>query len=626
MNLLPKSKNQFTEVDYWESFFKQRGSKTFEWYGEYAELSDHLHKYIKKQDDVLIIGCGNSTMGQDLYDIGYSKIINIDISQVVIRQMLSQKGKNRDGLKYIQMDALNMTFEDEQFNVILDKGTLDALMPDDSEVTLLKINQYFDEIQRVLKTGGRYICISLLQDHILKAILNYFPNNNWMFRAVRCYEAEKKAVENGENSLPVFIVICIKFTSLPRKVLEINLGSLEKMQRFEKEEDIILHISSVQQAAFVCSGLKRCSLGNENEIVLDLYQPGDTNPRFTVYVVDGPLQRNNSQYAAFIVPQGRETEWLFSTKLGRKHLVEMANHNRLAIVTLHRGQVYDSLETVKTELSNTVRDLAPSSLSNRKVRNIMEQYSFFSLGSDVGNRDVKYQGHSEYSGDYVIEDVEVDADKFRRLFYMNSQLVIQSEAKLKTVKSKKGVSREIVDLLYLTCKHHLYMSMAAYAATKEKDTSSIAVIGLGGGGLCSFLHKFLPKTNIVGVDIDEDMLKIATAWFGFHQDDKLKVEICETFDAVLFDVDSKDSSVGMSCPPKSFLECESLTNVAKVLGLFIINVVLRDELLKPAIINDLKNHFQYIASYKLKEDLNEIFICSNEKIMLESLNEKLVFT
>lgn len=40
-------------------------------YGEYTELSEHLHKYIKKHDDILIVGCGNSTLGGDLYKLGY---------------------------------------------------------------------------------------------------------------------------------------------------------------------------------------------------------------------------------------------------------------------------------------------------------------------------------------------------------------------------------------------------------------------------------------------------------------------------------------------------------------------------------------------------------------------------
>lgn len=77
------------------------------------------------------------------------------------------------------------------------------------------------------------------------------------------------------------------------------------MQRYEQTEDILTHVASMQHAAFVCSGLKRSSIADENEVVLDLYEPGSKNPRFTVYVVDIPPQQNHAQYAGFIVPEGR---------------------------------------------------------------------------------------------------------------------------------------------------------------------------------------------------------------------------------------------------------------------------------------------------------------------------------
>lgn len=38
------------------------------------------------------------------------------------------------------------------------------------------------------------------------------------------------------------------------------------------------------------------------------------------------------------------------------------------------------------------------------------------------------------------------------------------------------------------------------------------------------------------------------------------------YDAVLFDVDSKDPTLGMSCPPKEFLESDALNTVAKLIG------------------------------------------------------------
>lgn len=58
--------------------------------------------------------------------------------------------------------------------------------------------------------------MSLLQDHVLKAILKFFPERGWMVRIARCIEAEKKSAEEGESSgLPVFIVICTKMVKMP---------------------------------------------------------------------------------------------------------------------------------------------------------------------------------------------------------------------------------------------------------------------------------------------------------------------------------------------------------------------------------------------------------------------------
>lgn len=32
MALLPKTKEEFSQKDYWDEFFKKRGNKAFEWY------------------------------------------------------------------------------------------------------------------------------------------------------------------------------------------------------------------------------------------------------------------------------------------------------------------------------------------------------------------------------------------------------------------------------------------------------------------------------------------------------------------------------------------------------------------------------------------------------------------
>lgn len=61
----------------------------------------------------------------------------------------------------------------------------------------------------------------------------------------------------------------------------------------------------------------------------------------------------------------RETEWLFSTPQGRKKLLASANHDRLAIVSMHRGQIYTTWDDVKFELSESIKNLAPKGVANQ---------------------------------------------------------------------------------------------------------------------------------------------------------------------------------------------------------------------------------------------------------------------
>ncbi len=39
-------------------------------YGEYENLFPILHSYIKLTDKVLVIGCGNSKLSENMYDVG----------------------------------------------------------------------------------------------------------------------------------------------------------------------------------------------------------------------------------------------------------------------------------------------------------------------------------------------------------------------------------------------------------------------------------------------------------------------------------------------------------------------------------------------------------------------------
>lgn len=49
-----------------------------------------MSQYIRKDDNILMVGAGNSRLSEDMFDDGYTTITNIDISRVVIDQMIAR--------------------------------------------------------------------------------------------------------------------------------------------------------------------------------------------------------------------------------------------------------------------------------------------------------------------------------------------------------------------------------------------------------------------------------------------------------------------------------------------------------------------------------------------------------
>lgn len=92
-----------------------------------------------------------------MYDGGYTNIDNIDISSVVIDQM-KKRNEARAEMRWETMDAMNMTYEDESFECVIDKSTIDAILC--GEYSFYNTAKMLKEVQRVLKTGGYYIAIS----------------------------------------------------------------------------------------------------------------------------------------------------------------------------------------------------------------------------------------------------------------------------------------------------------------------------------------------------------------------------------------------------------------------------------------------------------------------------------
>lgn len=281
---------------------------------------------------------------------------NVDISDTVIQQMINQYKKTHPDMKFVAMDLLQMSFEDGLFTCFLDKGTLDALMSDANLDSKERAHKLFGvlaaslcdirkshmltypimkEIDRVLKVGGRYICITLLQGHILECITSYFHNlgnvlcfpkysfthplintTGWMIRICRCEEAEreedlidskKKASSSGNRfSFPVFAVVCTKFKKMERITPLLEFSPCENnVERISSVEDLNERVRSVQHFATLCHRISHDDKAAQ-DVFIELMDPKSSKktPKYTLYVVDRQCKSNN-KFAAFVVPQGR---------------------------------------------------------------------------------------------------------------------------------------------------------------------------------------------------------------------------------------------------------------------------------------------------------------------------------
>lgn len=59
MDLLPKNYAEFRSREYWDTFFRKRKEKEFEWYGDFAHIKAPLTATVTPTEQILVIGCGN---------------------------------------------------------------------------------------------------------------------------------------------------------------------------------------------------------------------------------------------------------------------------------------------------------------------------------------------------------------------------------------------------------------------------------------------------------------------------------------------------------------------------------------------------------------------------------------
>ncbi|EGN96704.1 hypothetical protein SERLA73DRAFT_75577 [Serpula lacrymans var. lacrymans S7.3] len=133
---LPSKNIEYGTKEYWDHRYSQHSdSATFDWFKSYAEVAHLIREYVPdKSSKILMLGCGNSSLSEDMWQDGYKNIVNIDYSSVVIQQMKQKYGSIRPGMEWHEMDVRALSFGNASFDVAIDKGTMDAMMASEINV------------------------------------------------------------------------------------------------------------------------------------------------------------------------------------------------------------------------------------------------------------------------------------------------------------------------------------------------------------------------------------------------------------------------------------------------------------------------------------------------------------
>jgi len=148
---------QYGKTEYWDERYT-RDPEPFDWYQRWSGIRDIVGEYLKsKSASILNTGCGNSRLSEEMYEDGYTQIMNVDYSLVAIKSM-QEKYREKVGMQFVQMDLRAMEFPEGAYNVVIDKGTLDSVLC--GEGSTLNVQKMLMEVSRVLDSKGVYILIS----------------------------------------------------------------------------------------------------------------------------------------------------------------------------------------------------------------------------------------------------------------------------------------------------------------------------------------------------------------------------------------------------------------------------------------------------------------------------------
>ncbi|KAM5550842.1 eEF1A lysine and N-terminal methyltransferase [Rosa sericea] len=393
-----------------------------------------------------------------------------------------------------------------------------------------------------------------------------------------------------------------------------------------------------------------------------------TTSLLRVAVLDSPFQlaADPPRVAVMLVPKHRHSDWIFSTHSGHLHLLlSSPGISRLILIadsshdspSIYRRPLKDDT-SCGDELGVSLKPLFLALSPKSCFKHGIPEIPIFSYEDNLISSLVLEKCFGCLVGEMVVEDVEIDIggqvstrEFRRRLRFKRMPNLIQTEVR---IVPKMGFGLDCVGIGQVEFRLDDSVLVHSYLVPMVASLSLAApyiqgrirsgvrpkalCLGVGGGALLGFLRTQL-GFQVVGVEADEEVLRVSRQYFGLDDGEHIKVCVgdalkvidklagaCEVevgcdvgsgndvdtkFDVIMVDLDSSDARDGLIAPPLEFVRKHILLSARSVLsdnGIIAINVIPPNTSFYKTLIHEFRDVFNELYQIDVRNGENFILI------------------